>query len=280
MILLAGVPLWGETLCGADGRRTGVISAKACIASWGPRHDRDGFWQATRCTGFQSDATFGETYMIDLLELATTSHLVKLFDGSAIAEEAICTLRAVLRSAPSSFNIQATHYVMAASQAARERIAKAVQGDFILNAPKILTASHVIVFCSRIDLPAIHMDAVAAQERSDGRFPNPSIEARWRELVNHGLATHRYDLKDLPHWIEKQTYLALGIALLSAAELGIHALPMEGFDRHVLDDELDLRPTGYTSTVLLALGRQSPDDYVIGAPKSRLPDSHFFTNLG
>jgi nitroreductase/dihydropteridine reductase len=167
--------------------------------------------------------------MIDLVELAKISHLTKLFDGSVIPEEKIDLLRAVLRSAPSSLNIQAARYVFAASPAARARVAKAVEDGFELNHAKILTASHVIVFCSRVSLPASHMDEVAAQEHDDGRFPNAEIEGRWRALVDGGLVAHEYDLKDLSHWIEKQTYLALGIALMTAAELGIHALPWKAF---------------------------------------------------
>jgi nitroreductase / dihydropteridine reductase len=217
--------------------------------------------------------------MIDLAELAKTSHLTKLFDGSVIPEEKIDLLRAVLRSAPSSLNIQATHYVVAASPAARGRVAKAVENGFELNRAKILTASHVIVFCSRVSLPASHMHEVATQEHDDGRFPNAKIESQWRELVDGGILAHQYDLKDLTHWIEKQTYLALGIALMTAVELGIHALPMEGFHPRVLDREFGLRDKGYTSTVLLALGRQSSADYIIGTPKSRLPEERLFTVL-
>ena len=217
--------------------------------------------------------------MIDLLKLAKASHLTKLFDGSVIRDDKIGVLRAVLRSAPSSFNIQATHYVIAASLAARTRIAKAVQDGFELNHAKILTASHVIVFCSRVSLPSAHMDEVAAHEHDDGRFPNADLESNWREVVKGGLAVHEYDLKDLAHWIEKQTYLALGLALMTAAELDINALPMEGFNHEVLDAELGLREKGYTGTVMLALGGQSPDDYIIGTPKSRLPEERLFTVL-
>jgi nitroreductase/dihydropteridine reductase len=217
--------------------------------------------------------------MIDLLKLVKDSHLAKLFDGSVIPEDKIGILRAILRSAPSSFNIQATHYVIAHSLPARTRIAKSVQDGFEFNNAKILTASHVVVFCSRTSLPSAHMNEVATNERNDGRFPTPALESRWRELVKGGLATHEYDLKDLPHWIEKQTYLALGIALMTASELDINALPMEGFNPKALDAELGLREKGYTSTVILALGGQSPDDYIIGTPKSRLSEERLFTFL-
>jgi nitroreductase/dihydropteridine reductase len=155
--------------------------------------------------------------------------------------------------------------VVAASPMARARVGKAVQNGFELNEAKIQTAS-VIVFCSRMNLSAEHMDDVAGHEHSDGRFPNAETDGRWRELVKGGLAAHEFGFQDLPHWIEKQTYLALGIALMAAAALHVDALPMEGFRHDILDEELDLNERGYTSTVLLALGRQSEDDYIRRTP--------------
>lgn len=214
--------------------------------------------------------------MTDLVTLAKTSHLVKQFDGSVIPDDKFAILRDILHSAPSSFNIQATHYVIAATPTARARLVKAV---LKLNEVKILTASHVIVFASRTAMTQAHMDAVAAQEHADGRFPTSELEMRWRELVKSGLLAHEEYLMDMPHWIEKQTYLALGIALMAAAELNIDALPMEGFDAAMLDEELGLSAIGYRATVLLALGRQSPTDYIINTPKSRLPAAQVFTVL-
>ena len=41
---------------------------------------------------------------------------------------------------------------------------------------------------------------------------------------------HRYELKDLSHWMDKQVYLNMGSFLLGVAAMGIDALPMEGVD--------------------------------------------------
>ena len=90
---------------------------------------------------------------------------------------------------------------------------------------------------------------------------------------------HRFDQKDLQHWMEKQTYLALGTALLGAAAHGLDATPIEGFDSKVLDAELGLREQGFTSVVVLALGYRSEQDFNAGLNKSRLPASTVFTFL-
>src|SRR6202012_4126612 len=92
------------------------------------------------------------------------------------------------------------------------------------------------------------------------------------------IGLHEYSLKDMSTWLEKQTYLALGIALMAAAELNIGAAPMEGFHSHVLDAELGLRERGFTSIVLLALGNRPTGGYH-PRPKSRLSAEAVFTFL-
>jgi nitroreductase/dihydropteridine reductase len=46
---------------------------------------------------------------------------------------------------------------------------------------------------------------------------------------------------------------------------------MEGFDSRILDSALDLRKCGYTSSVIVALGYHSAEDFNASVPKSRWP---------
>jgi nitroreductase/dihydropteridine reductase len=91
------------------------------------------------------------------------------------------------------------------------------------------------------------------------------------------VSMHKYDQKDVQHWMEKQTYLALGTLLLGAASLGLDATPMEGFDFKKLDEELGLRDKGFTSLVVVSLGYRSDSDFNAKLPKSRLPAEAVFT---
>ena len=59
-------------------------------------------------------------------------------------------------------------------------------------------------------------------------------------------------------------------ALLSAAVLGLDALPMEGLDMKVLDEEFGLREKGFTSAIVVALGYHKDNDFNATLPKSRL----------
>lgn len=207
-------------------------------------------------------------------------HSTKAFDDSRkIPEETFQHLRTVLRYSPSSVNFQPWHFVVAHSDEGKARIAKATQHQFIYNEAKVLRASHVVALCARTDLDAPYLATLLAQEQADGRFATPKAREGQSQARHDYVRAHRYLQKDLSHWVDKQLYLALGMLLLGAETLGINACPMEGFDHSVLDAELDLNAKGLTSTVLVALGYSSSDDFNAKLPKSRLSSELIFTDI-
>ncbi|MHC6225068.1 oxygen-insensitive NAD(P)H nitroreductase [Pseudomonas sp. X10] len=217
---------------------------------------------------------------MELASLAKRRYTTKAFDGTRkIPQETIDTLLDQLRHSPSSVNSQPWHFVVASTEEGKARIAKGTEGSFAYNEPKVLNASHVIVLCTRTDMTEEHLQAVLAQEARDGRFKNDEAKAGQDKTRRSYVTLHRHDLKDLQHWMEKQTYLALGTLLLGAASLGLDATPMEGFDFKKLDEELGLRAQGYTSLVLVSLGYRSDSDFNAELPKSRLSAEQVFTYL-
>lgn len=205
-------------------------------------------------------------------------HTVKAFaSGKSLPQEEIETLLNVLRNSPSSVNSQPWHFVVASTAEGREQIAQSTTGAFVYNGPKVLNASHVIALCMRTDLDEAHLQQVLAQEEQDGRFAKPEGKAGQDKSRRGYVDMHRYEQRDIPQWMEKQVYLALGGLLLGAAMLGIDATPMEGFDQRALDLALGLREKGYTSVVLVSLGYRSEEDFNAALPKSRLPREDIFT---
>ncbi|MGN8258590.1 oxygen-insensitive NAD(P)H nitroreductase [Pseudomonas sp. SMSB3] len=217
---------------------------------------------------------------MDTVSLAKRRYTTKAYDAARkIPQATIDALLEQLRHSPSSVNSQPWHFVVADSAEGKARLAKATEGGFAYNTAKILDASHVIVFCTRTDMTEAHLDAVLEQEQADGRFRDQQARAG-QDQTRRGYANlHRYDLKDLQHWMEKQTYLALGTALLGAAAHGLDATPIEGFDSKVMDAELGLREQGFSSVVVLSLGYRSEADFNAGLNKSRLPAKSVFTFL-
>lgn len=218
---------------------------------------------------------------MDIARIALSRHTCKAYDPSRkIPAEQMAQLKTLLQYAPSSVNSQPWHFLIAATDEAKQRFAKATQqGPYGANTPKILNASHVIALCARTSVDDAHLDTLLQAEEKAGRFPTPE----GREMQNKGrhfyVNLHRYDIRDTQQWMEKQVYLALGTLLLGAASLGIDATPIEGFDPRAFNDELNLRPQGLTSVVLVALGYRSDEDFNAKLPKARLPAEAIITEL-
>ncbi|OJJ19069.1 NAD(P)H nitroreductase [marine bacterium AO1-C] len=217
---------------------------------------------------------------MNLTEVVKWRYSTKAFDpNKKISPEDFEQVKALLRWSPSSVNLQPWHFIIADSQAGKERIAKGTQGFYHFNTDKVMQASHSIIICCKTDLLQDYMLHLLDQEDKDGRF----AEQKFKEMMHQGRNVfadiHRFDLKDLPHWMEKQVYLNFGSLLLGAAALGIDACPMEGIDTKALDEEFELRQKGFTTLAVVSLGYRAKDDFNATLPKSRLPEDEIFTLL-
>jgi nitroreductase/dihydropteridine reductase len=204
-------------------------------------------------------------------------HLSRYFDGSkTIPEETFQQLLKFLRSAPTSTNIQPNHFYVLSTREGKEKLAANLGERFADNGEKILNASHSIIMTTRIDASENHLEAVFDKERVDGRFSDLEKQERWEYMTRDFVNLRNYTYKDTYHWMEKQTYMVLGLTMMAAAELGIEAMPLEGFDPVTVDKAFNIRETGHTTTVLLALGY--PDEAKqYKTPVSRFEPDQLFT---
>lgn len=204
-------------------------------------------------------------------------HLTRYFDPTkTIPQDTLQQLLEFLRSVPSSVNVQANHFYVLSTSQAKAKLADNLGQRFADNGEKVKNASHVIIMTTRTDVPDEHLDAVFAKERADGRFPDPAKQALWESMTRDFLHIRTTTYNDLDHWMEKQTYMAVGMTMMAAAELGVEATPLEGFDRASVDKAFNITETGYTTTVLLALGY--PDlEKVYTSPISRLNPERIIT---
>jgi nitroreductase len=211
------------------------------------------------------------------LDKLMNKHLTRYFDASkTIPEETLQQLLRFLRSTPSSTNVQPNHFYVLATPEGKKQLADNLGERFQDNSEKILNASHTIILTTRADLPESHLDAVFAKERADGRFPDLAKHELWEFMTRDFLNLRNYGYKDVNHWMEKQTYLAMGLTMMAAAELGVEAMPLEGFDPTSVDKAFKIRETGHTTTVLLALGYPDPAK-AYPTPISRFDADQLFT---
>jgi nitroreductase/dihydropteridine reductase len=216
---------------------------------------------------------------MDLLDKLMSKHLTRYFDPTrTIPEETFQQLLKFMRSTPTSTNIQPNHFYVLASPEGKERLAANLGERFQDNAEKVLNASHVIILTTRADLPESHVEAVFAKERADGRFPEPEKQELWEFMTRDFLNMRNFRYKDLNHWMEKQTYMLVGLTMMAAAHLGVEATPLEGFDPTSVDNAFKIRETGHTTTVLMALGYPDPKKQY-NNPISRFDEDQLFTWL-
>ncbi|WP_046166539.1 oxygen-insensitive NAD(P)H-dependent nitroreductase NfsB [Chromobacterium vaccinii] len=217
---------------------------------------------------------------MNIAHYATTRYTTKAFDPDfTLSPDQLEQIETLLRHSPSSTNSQPWHFFIAGSEEGKARVAKATADGYAFNQAKVLNASHVVVFCTRIALDDAYLQTLLDQEERDGRFAG--AEARAGQLKTRSLFAdmHRFELRDASHWLEKQVYLAVGTLLLGASALEIDACPIEGFDQRALSEELGLREKGLVASVIVALGRRSGKDFNAKLPKSRLPADAVITRL-
>ncbi|MGV4876456.1 oxygen-insensitive NAD(P)H nitroreductase [Acetobacter indonesiensis] len=214
-----------------------------------------------------------------LPQVLTHRHTTKAYDKNRkIPTEQVSQLLAALRYSPSSVNSQPWHFFVADTDAGKARIAKATSGIFAFNAPRVMDASHVIVLCARNTLTPQYLEALATQEQADGRFASEEAREAGHKARSGFVGIHQ-QADDVATWTQKQTYIAQGFLLLSAALLGIDATPMEGFEAGILENELNLKEQDLTPVVIVSLGYHSDADFNAKLPKSRLPKKDIFTKL-
>jgi nitroreductase/dihydropteridine reductase len=217
---------------------------------------------------------------MSILAAAQQRYTVKAYDPARrVPEDTMQQIYGLLRNSPSSVNSQPWHFIVASTPEAKARMAKGTPASFSYNEPKVLNASHVILFCVRIDADSKHLSNVLEQEQKDGRFRDDAAKAGQAKGRQGYVNLHRYTQKDLPQWLEKQVYIALGTAMLGAASLGVDTTPMEGIDTKALDAEFGLHEQGLTSLVMLSFGYRAEGDFNAGLPKSRLAEEQVFTFL-
>lgn len=215
---------------------------------------------------------------MNIKEIINWRYTTKAFDSTKkISQEDEENIKSLLQMSPSSINLQPWHFVLSNSIEGKKRLAKGTSGFFSFNEPKVLNASHVVLFCCKTEIEDEFLMHITNKEDEDGRYAKEAFKEQ--SLGGKQLFTniHKYDLKDVQHWMEKQVYLNIGNFLLGVAALGIDAVPMEGIDVKALDAEFGLREKGYTSLVMVGLGYRAIDDFNSKLPKSRLSKNEIFT---
>lgn len=217
---------------------------------------------------------------MNLTQALEKRYSTKSFDATKkIPDDVWSQIEDSLRLAPSSTNVQPWHFIIASTEEGKKRITKGTEEPFHFNTSKILDASHVVLFCTKTTVDEAYLQHVLEKEDADGRYKDDEVKQMMHGGRSMFVNIHKDDLHDLLHWLEKQTYLNIGSALLGAGVLDIDALPMEGIDIGKLNEEFGLAEKGFTVTAAVAFGYRTEDDFNAKLPKSRLDAEEIFTKI-
>ncbi|MBO9409254.1 NAD(P)H-dependent oxidoreductase [Shimia sp. R9_1] len=200
--------------------------------------------------------------MTSLKDLMTWRYATKKMDpAKVVSEEKVEAILEAIRMAPTSSGTQPFEVFVVTQDAMREEIRKVGWDQ-----SQITECSHLLVFAAWDNYSAERIDAVRAH-MEELRGENPMITQYYENLK--GAYLHRESTVNHDH-AARQTYIALGFAMLAAAELEVDCCPMEGFDADAVDQIMGLKELGLKSVTLLPLGyREEGADWLLPMPKVR-----------
>jgi nitroreductase/dihydropteridine reductase len=141
---------------------------------------------------------------------------------------------------------------------------------------QITDGSHLLVFAAWDNYTAERIDEVV--ELNIGARGNlPMLHTYYNNLKSNYLP--RNAEVNYAH-AARQAYIALGVALVAAAEQEVDSTPMEGFDPEAVDKILGLKERGLRSVVLLPLGyRDEAGDWLLPMGKVRKSRNTIVTQI-
>ena len=198
-------------------------------------------------------------------------YATKKMNGTKIPIQKLEIILNAIALAPSSFGLQPYSIFVIEDKALLEKI-KAVAN----NQEQITECSALLVFAAWDKLTQHQIDDYIERIETVRQVTPESLH----QLKTYIETQLKNSDTDNATWNAKQAYIALGVALVAAAEEAVDSTPMEGFDKAALDKVLELKEKGLTSTVILPLGyRDGENDYLAKLKKVRREKEKLFIRL-
>ncbi|NQZ72160.1 MAG: NAD(P)H-dependent oxidoreductase, partial [Dinoroseobacter sp.] len=185
----------------------------------------------------------------------------KMDPSKPVPQEKVDAIIEAIRMAPTSSGTQPFEVFVVTNPDVLEEVRKAASDQ-----SQITDGSHLLVFAAWDNYTSERIDTVVdlnVQARGD----LPMLHAYYDRLKSNYLPR---DAEVNYAHAARQAYIALGIALVAAAEQEVDSTPMEGFDPAAVDAILGLKERGLRSVVLMPLGyRDASGDWLAPMGKVR-----------
>ena len=206
---------------------------------------------------------------MNILEALNWRYATKKYDTSKkISAQDLETIKEVLRLTPSSYGLQPLKFLIVENPEIRKELRTHSWGQ-----SPVTDASHLLVFCSYIDVDDQHID-LHIENTANTRKTDVSNLAGYGEFVKTKMKSLALNEKKI--WNSKQAYIALGQLLLACAQMGIDATPMEGFESEKYDEILGLTKQNLHAALVCPIGYRSSEDLAQFNTKIRKSSADMF----
>jgi nitroreductase len=198
-----------------------------------------------------------------LLQQLTWRYATKKFDTSKkISAADWSVIEEALVLTPSSYGLQPWKFIVVTDPALKAKLRPASW-----NQSQVEDCSHLVVLTAKQDITEADVDHFVARIAEVRGVSAESLAGYKGYMVGDLVKGPRHAV--IQEWAARQTYIALGNLMTSAALLGVDACPFEGIEPAKYDDILGLQGTGYTTISACPLGYRAADDKYASAPKVR-----------
>lgn len=185
--------------------------------------------------------------MMNYLEILKFRHACKIFDESKkISAGEFDFILEAGRLSPSSTGLEQWDFLVVQNKELREKI-KAVSWNQV----QITSCSHLVVILAKIKevkVGSSYIDKMIAR-RADKNIE--AIAARQKFFL---LSNFKNDDELTFQWSHEQCMIAATNMMNAAASLGIDSCPIEGFDRHALNEILGLDESEQRVAIVVPFG--------------------------
>ncbi len=207
--------------------------------------------------------------MSNIIDALNWRYAVKRYNNTKISEVELEQILETIRLTPTSLGLQPFKVISLESPEKREEIR-----PLFNNQPQSVEASHILIFTSFTQLNEDQIDDYIKRIAQTRNKPLEDFLGFKQSIMNFTRSMNDHQLKD---WAKKQTYIALGMAMSTAAMLRVDSTPMEGIKYSELDKYFGLTERHLTTSVALALGkRDSSNDFLASAAKVRKSADEMF----
>jgi nitroreductase/dihydropteridine reductase len=207
-----------------------------------------------------------------LIEALNWRYATKKMNGQTVPQEKLDYILEATRLSPSSSGLQPYEIFVISNPELLETIK-----PFAWNQSQITDCSHLLVFAAWDSYSLERITKVFDRTVNERGLPSDKMDDYKKTLwgMYEPLPTEWH-----ANHAARQAYIALGVAMVAAAEQQVDATPMEGFSNDELDKLLGLKELGLKSAVILPLGyRDEANDWLVNMKKVRTPKETFITEI-